>query len=101
MAPEAPKPTTKKIKKPELPTKATQEPTKTTLHALKLAKLATIRTNLTKHLKLDNKLVQKAITVLKSISAQKKNNILDIGDDFVYIEIVLSRVPQKHSIRPI
>ncbi len=34
-------------------------------------------------------------------ASKKPNQLLDSNDDFLYVEIVLSEVPDKHSIRPV
>ncbi len=34
-------------------------------------------------------------------SNKDAQNLLDIGDDFIYIEITLSKTPTKYSIRPV
>jgi len=34
-------------------------------------------------------------------ASKKPNQLLDTNDDFLYVEIILSEVPDKHSIRPV
>jgi hypothetical protein len=51
---------------------------------------------------LDSAQISKAVDALKKLhSSKKENDLLDIGDDFVYVEIILSKVPKKHSIKPV
>lgn len=54
-------------------------------------------------IKMDKEQIKKAAkSLLKYYSSVKKSNdLLDNGDDFIYIEIVLSKVPEEFSIRPV
>lgn len=54
-------------------------------------------------IKLDKELIKKAAkSLIKYHSGSKKqNDLLDQDDDFIYIEIVLSKVPEEFSIRPL
>lgn len=53
--------------------------------------------------KVDKYQVKKAIKALVTHynNTKSKNNLLDSGDDFIYLEIILSEVPTQYSIRPI
>jgi hypothetical protein len=50
---------------------------------------------------LDSTQISAAVQALKALNSKKEKDLLDIGDDFVYLEIVLSKVPAKHSIKPV
>jgi hypothetical protein len=55
-------------------------------------------------LSIDKNLVKKATKALLAHNEKSKEgkfNLLDTGDDFIYLEIVMSQVPSKHSIKPI
>lgn len=47
--------------------------------------------------------VKKAVKALLAHfeHAKPQNNLLDTGDDFIYLEIVMGKVPMQYSIRPI
>jgi hypothetical protein len=68
---------------------------------LKSTRLERIRSKLPKVLTIDKKQVAAAVKALKQLNAKKPKDLLDIGDDFVYIEVILTRVPEKHSIKPV
>lgn len=54
-------------------------------------------------LKLDKELIKKATkSLLKfNLGAKKPNDLLEGDDDFIYLEIILSKVPEEISIRPL
>lgn len=62
-----------------------------------------IRNTTIKKLAIDKNLVKKASKALLAHyqSSKKSNNLLDSGDDFIYLEIVLSQVPTQYTIRPV
>lgn len=67
-------------------------------------KYSRIRKQTIKKLVIDKNLVKKAVKALLAHNEKSKEgkfNLLDTGDDFIYLEIVMSQVPTKHSIKPI
>lgn len=67
-------------------------------------KYSRIRKRTIQHLTIDKNLVKKAVKALLAHAEKSKEgkfNLLDTGDDFIYLEIVMSQVPSKHSIKPI
>lgn len=67
------------------------------------AKYNRIRRRTIEVLKLDKYQVKKAIKALITHYNNNKNShkLLDSGDDFIYLEIILSEVPTQYSIRPL
>jgi len=63
-----------------------------------------IRKRTIEKLQIDKNQVKKAVKALITHyqnQQSKSNNLLATGDDFIYLEIVMSQVPEKYSIRPI
>lgn len=54
-------------------------------------------------IELDHNLVKKAARILldKHNEARNAKNLLDINEQFVYLEINLGKVPEHYSIKPI
>jgi uncharacterized protein with ATP-grasp and redox domains len=71
--------------------------------AAETEKYRRIRKRTIEKLQVDKELVKKAVkALLKHYNNTKaKNNLLDVDDDFIYVTITLSHVPEKYSIRPI
>lgn len=67
------------------------------------AKYNRIRRRTIEVLKVDKYQVKKAIKALITHynNTKNKNQLLDSGDDFIYLEIILSEVPTQYSIRPL
>ncbi|EGR27405.1 hypothetical protein IMG5_195870 [Ichthyophthirius multifiliis] len=67
------------------------------------AKYQKLRKSSIKHIKLDKNLIKKAAKELINFYTKSKqtNNLLDLQDDFIYIEIILSQIPENYSIRPL
>jgi hypothetical protein len=100
-------------KKPKL--QAEKEETKGEIEHLDENKYADfVKTETLKYLKmrkrtieklpLDKDQVKKAVKALITHYQNEKSkskNLLDTGDDFIYLEIIMSQVPEKYSIRPI
>lgn len=64
-------------------------------------KMACALEQLRKKIKLDKKVVDKCIqALLKHHESHKSADILDINDDLVYVEVIVSQVPSAYSIRP-
>ena len=62
-----------------------------------------IRERTIKKIIIDKELVKKAVKGLIKHHENTKNkfNLLDSGDEFIYLEIIMSQVPTEYSIRPI
>jgi len=62
-----------------------------------------IRKRTIQKIKLDKELIKKAAKSLVSFhtGAKKPNDLLDADEDFIYVEIILSMVPEQYSIRPV
>ena len=61
-----------------------------------------IRKRTIQTIKLDKELIKKASKALIKHHNTSKNqfNLLDNGEDFIYLEIIMSQVPEKYSVRP-
>lgn len=66
-------------------------------------KIQKIRQRTIAKIKLDKNLIKKAVKSLLQYSHKKLNpkDLLETGDSFIYLEITLSQVPEKYSIRPL
>jgi ribosome biogenesis protein UTP30 len=62
-----------------------------------------IRKNTIAKIPIDAKQVKQAVKALLAHyeSTKSQKNLLDSNDDFIYIEIVMGKVPTEYSIRPI
>lgn len=67
-------------------------------------KYAKLRKRTIEKISLDKTLIKKAAKALLTHHEnlkKKSRNLLDTGDDFIYLEIVMSQVPTQYSIKPI
>lgn len=72
--------------------------------AFKRARVATIKRKLPSLLDVDQTQILKALKALRRIKTKKATeaqDLFDIGDQFVYLEIVLNRMPIKYTVRPL
>jgi len=69
----------------------------------KLRRLAHRREKLVGRIQFDKAAVKTALEALLAYHQlhKKGNDLFDVEDDFVYLEIVLNELPEKHSIRPV
>lgn len=67
------------------------------------SKYLKIRKQTIKQLPIDPQQVKQAVKALVKYFNKTKSssNLLDTNDDFIYLEVVMSKVPTKYSIRPI
>ncbi|CAD8144874.1 unnamed protein product [Paramecium pentaurelia] len=76
--------------------------TKEQVLAIKKNRITKIGKSIRKLVVLDQKQIKKAINaLLKYRESTHTDNILDIKDDFIYLEIVLNKLPIKYSLRPV
>ncbi|CAD8048444.1 unnamed protein product [Paramecium primaurelia] len=88
----------KNIEQEEVDKKQTKEQVLT----IKKNRITKIGKSIKKLVVLDQKQIKKAINaLLKFRESTHTDNILDIKDDFIYLEIVLNKLPIKYSLRPV
>ncbi|CAK87964.1 unnamed protein product (macronuclear) [Paramecium tetraurelia] len=76
--------------------------TKEQVLTIKKTRIIKIGQSLRKLVTLDQKQIKKAINaILKYRESTHTANILDIKDDFIYLEIVLNKQPIRYSLRPV
>ncbi|KAM3127288.1 hypothetical protein pb186bvf_020617 [Paramecium bursaria] len=78
--------------------KVTEQKTKEQVLQSRVERVQRIKSKLPKLMNLDVKQIKKCTEAVLKLH---ETDILDIGDDFIYLEIVLSKVPLQYSIRPI
>lgn len=67
------------------------------------AKLANQRSTVSKNIKFNNKELQSIVKQLSAFAEKlsSSNPLLNVEDEFIYIEVTASKLPENYSIRPV
>lgn len=71
-------------------------------HQEKEAEINATKKQLTKKLKLNKNLIMQAVECVKQLATKIKtdNPLMNVEDEFIYIELTLATLPETYSIRP-